>query len=209
MVDLPLEQLMQMQVTTASRYAQTALEAPAAVSVVTAEDIRLLATARWQRCWPACAGCMCLTTAPTITSAPGALPRRATTTRACCCWSTGAAQRQPLRPGQYWHRLPDRSGPDRAGGVCLRPGSAVYRANASLAWSTSSRATGASCPGPRWLWKRAARAVPRRALSVGTVDAYGGDWLVAATGPRAGAQTLLPKLRRPQQQPRRGPGAGL
>ncbi len=34
--DLPLEQLMQMQVTTASRYAQTALEAPAAVSVVTA-----------------------------------------------------------------------------------------------------------------------------------------------------------------------------
>ena len=41
MVDLPLEQLMQMQVTTASRYAQTALEAPAAVSVVTAEDIRL------------------------------------------------------------------------------------------------------------------------------------------------------------------------
>ena len=41
MVDLPLEQLMQMQVTTASRYAQTALEAPAAVSVVTAEDIRV------------------------------------------------------------------------------------------------------------------------------------------------------------------------
>jgi iron complex outermembrane receptor protein len=37
---LPLEQLMQMEVTTASRYAQTALEAPAIVSVVTAEDIR-------------------------------------------------------------------------------------------------------------------------------------------------------------------------
>jgi len=37
---LPLEQLMQMEVTTASRYAQTALEAPAVVSVVTAEDIR-------------------------------------------------------------------------------------------------------------------------------------------------------------------------
>ncbi|HVL44819.1 MAG TPA: TonB-dependent receptor plug domain-containing protein, partial [Acidovorax sp.] len=41
MADLPLEQLMQMQVTTASRYVQTALEAPAAVSVVTAEDIQL------------------------------------------------------------------------------------------------------------------------------------------------------------------------
>ena len=41
MADLPLEQLMQMQVTTASRYAQTALEAPAAVSVVTADDIQL------------------------------------------------------------------------------------------------------------------------------------------------------------------------
>ncbi|WP_227699291.1 tripartite tricarboxylate transporter substrate-binding protein [Raoultella sp. 18098] len=39
--DLPLEQLMQLQVTTASRYAQSALEAPAVVSVVTAEDIRL------------------------------------------------------------------------------------------------------------------------------------------------------------------------
>ncbi|MDE5459052.1 TonB-dependent receptor plug domain-containing protein, partial [Bradyrhizobium sp. CSA112] len=32
---------MQLQVTTASRYAQSALEAPAVVSVVTAEDIRL------------------------------------------------------------------------------------------------------------------------------------------------------------------------
>ena len=32
---------MQMQVTTASRYEQTALEAPAAVSVVTADDIQL------------------------------------------------------------------------------------------------------------------------------------------------------------------------
>jgi iron complex outermembrane receptor protein len=41
MADLPLEQLMQLQVTTASRYAQTALEAPATVSVVTADDIRL------------------------------------------------------------------------------------------------------------------------------------------------------------------------
>lgn len=40
MADLPLEQLMQLQVTTASRYAQTTLEAPAAVSIVTAEDIR-------------------------------------------------------------------------------------------------------------------------------------------------------------------------
>ena len=38
---LPLEQLMQMEVRTASRYAQTALEAPAVVSVVTADDIRL------------------------------------------------------------------------------------------------------------------------------------------------------------------------
>lgn len=37
---LPLEQLMQMEVRTASRYLQSALEAPAAVSVVTAEDIR-------------------------------------------------------------------------------------------------------------------------------------------------------------------------
>lgn len=37
---LPLEQLMQMEVRTASRYLQPALEAPAAVSVVTAEDIR-------------------------------------------------------------------------------------------------------------------------------------------------------------------------
>lgn len=37
---LPLEALMQMEVRTASRYAQTLLEAPAAMSVVTAEDIR-------------------------------------------------------------------------------------------------------------------------------------------------------------------------
>lgn len=37
---LPLEALMQLEVRTASRYAQTLLEAPAAMSVVTAEDIR-------------------------------------------------------------------------------------------------------------------------------------------------------------------------
>lgn len=41
MADLPLEQLMQLHVTTASRYEQSVLEAPAAVSVVTADDIRL------------------------------------------------------------------------------------------------------------------------------------------------------------------------
>ena len=29
-------------------------------------------------------------------------------------------------------------------------------------------------------------------LSVGTVDAYGGDWLVAATGPRAGRRPYFP-----------------
>lgn len=38
--EMSLEQLMQLEVTTASRYTQTALEAPAAVSVVTSEDIR-------------------------------------------------------------------------------------------------------------------------------------------------------------------------
>lgn len=37
---LPLETLMQMEVRTASRYTQTLLEAPAAMSVVTSEDIR-------------------------------------------------------------------------------------------------------------------------------------------------------------------------
>jgi iron complex outermembrane receptor protein len=37
---LSLEQLVQMKITTASRYAQTSLETPAVVSVVTAEDIR-------------------------------------------------------------------------------------------------------------------------------------------------------------------------
>ncbi len=79
----------------------------------------------------------------------------------------------------------------------------------SLAWSTSSRVTGTNCPGPRWRWKRAARAVPRRACrwAPWMPTAATGWW--QPPGPRAGRRPLLPKLRRPQQQPRRGPGAGL
>jgi len=45
LLDMPLESLMDMQVTTASRFAQKASQAPSAVSIVTAEDIR---THGWQ-----------------------------------------------------------------------------------------------------------------------------------------------------------------
>ncbi|UCF24714.1 MAG: hypothetical protein JSV72_04480, partial [Ralstonia sp.] len=40
LTELPLEQLMQVQVTSVSKYAQPASEAPAAVSVITAADIK-------------------------------------------------------------------------------------------------------------------------------------------------------------------------
>lgn len=45
LLEMPLEALMDMQVTTASRFAQKASQAPSAVSVITAEDIR---THGWQ-----------------------------------------------------------------------------------------------------------------------------------------------------------------
>ena len=75
----------------------------------------------------------------------------------------------------------------------------------SLAWSTSSRATGASCPGPKCRWKRQPRQCQGAPVGGhrGCPTAATGWWQPRAT--RRGAD--LPQATTPQQQqPRRGPG---
>ena len=46
---------------------------------------------------------------------------------------------------------------------------------------------GRQLPGPQVAVEAGSQGSAKARLSVGTVDAYGGDWLVAATGPRRGA----------------------
>ena len=211
MVDLPLEQLMQMQVTTASRYAQTALEAPAAVSVVTAEDIRLL-------------GYRSL--AEVLASMRGLY---VSYDRAYHYLGT----RGFATPGDYNTRvlllvngvrlndnLYDQAniGTDFPIDLDLiervefvsGPGSAVYGANAFFGVVNVITRDGHQLPGApggggsgqpgqcQGAPVGGHRGCLRRRLAGGSHP-----------GHAPGRRPLLPKLRRPQQQPRRGPGAGL
>lgn len=199
MVDLPLEQLMQMQVTTASRYAQTALEAPAAVSVVTAEDIRLF-------------GYRSL--AEVLASMRGLY---VSYDRAYHYLGT----RGFATPGDYNTRvlllvngvrlndnLYDQAniGTDFPIDLDLiervefvsGPGSAVYGANAFFGVVNVITRDGHQLPGPQVAVEAGSQGSAKARLSVGTVDAYGGDWLVAATrATRRGADLYFPSYDAP------------
>lgn len=180
--DLPLEQLMQMQVTTASRYAQTALEAPAAVSVVTADDIRLFGYR-------------------TLAEVLGSL-------RGLYISYDRAYHYLGMRgfatPGDYNTRvlllvngvrfndnLYDQAGigtdfpldldlVDRVEFV-PGPGSAVYGANAFFGVVNVITRNGRQLAGPQVSAEAGSHGSAKLRLSVGTVDALGADWLVSAT----------------------------
>ena len=180
--DLPLEQLMQMQVTTASRYAQTALEAPAAVSVVTADDIRLFGYR-------------------TLAEVLGSM-------RGLYISYDRAYHYLGMRgfatPGDYNTRvlllvngvrfndnLYDQAGigtdfpldldlVDRVEFV-PGPGSAVYGANAFFGVVNVITRNGRQIAGPQVSAEAGSHGSAKLRLSVGTVDALGADWLVSAT----------------------------
>ena len=179
---LPLEQLMQMEVRTASRYAQTALEAPAAVSVVTAEDIRLFGYR---------------TLAEVLASMRGLYVSYDRSYHYL-------GMRGFATPGDYNTRVLllvngvrfndnvydqatigtdfplDLDLVDRVEFV-PGPGSAVYGANAFFGVVNVITRTGAQLPGPQVSLESGSHGSAKGRFSVGTVDDHGGDWLVAVT----------------------------
>ncbi|RZJ15291.1 MAG: TonB-dependent receptor [Acidovorax sp.] len=179
---LPLEQLMQMEVTTASRYAQTALEAPAVVSVVTAEDIRLFGYR---------------TLGEVLSSMRGLY---VSYDRSYHYLGTGGF----ATPGDYNTRVLllvngvrfndnvydqatigtdfplDLDLVDRVEFV-PGPGSAVYGANAFFGVVNVITRNGRQLAGPQVSVEAGSHGSAKGRFSVGTVDTHGGDWLVAVS----------------------------
>ena len=179
---LPIEQLLQVEVTTASRYAQTALEAPAVVSVVTAEDIRLFGYR---------------TLAEVLGSMRGLYPSYDRSYHYL-------GMRGFATPGDYNTRvlllvngvrfndnLYDQApiGTDFPLDLDLvervefvpGPGSAVYGANAFFGVVNVITRDGRQLPGPQVSAEWGSHGSAKARFSVGTVDAQGGDWLLAVT----------------------------
>lgn len=179
---LPLEQLMQMEVRTASRYAQTALEAPAVVSVVTADDIRLFGYR---------------TLAEVLGSMRGLY---VSYDRSYHYLGT----RGFATPGDYNTRvlllvngvrfndnLYDQAtiGTDFPLDLDLvdrvefvpGPGSAVYGANAFFGVVNVITRNGRQLAGPQLSVEAGSQGSAKARFSLGTVDTQGGDWLVAVT----------------------------
>ena len=179
---LPLEQLMQMEVRTASRYAQTALEAPAVVSVVTADDIRLFGYR---------------TLAEVLGSMRGLY---VSYDRSYHYLGT----RGFATPGDYNTRvlllvngvrfndnLYDQAtiGTDFPLDLDLvdrvefvpGPGSAVYGANAFFGVVNVITRNGRQLAGPQISVEAGSQGSAKARFSLGTVDAQGSDWLIAVT----------------------------
>ena len=197
---LSLEQLMQMEVRTASRYAQTVLEAPAVVSVVTAEDIRLF-------------GYRSL--ADVLASLRGLY---VSYDRSYHYLGT----RGFATPGDYNTRVLllvngvrfndtvyDQAtvGTDFPLDLDLvervefvpGPGSAVYGANAFFGVVNVITRTGAQLAGLQLSVEAGSHGSAKGRFSVGTVDAHGGDWLVALTrASRSGTDQYFPAFDAPE-----------
>lgn len=85
LTELPLEQLMQVQVSSASKYAQPASEAPASMSVITAADIKAYGWRTLADILRSLPGLYTTMTAATPNWARVASCAPATTTPASCC----------------------------------------------------------------------------------------------------------------------------
>lgn len=179
---LPLEQLMQIEVTTASRYTQTALEAPAMVSVVTAEDILLFGYR---------------TLAEVLAGMRGLYVSYDRSYHYL-------GNRGFATPGDYNTRvlllvngvrfndnLYDQAsiGTDFPLDLDLidrvefvpGPGSAVYGANAFFGVLNVITRDGRQMAGPQVSVEAGSQGSSKGRFSVGTVDAHGGDWLFSLT----------------------------
>ena len=180
--NLPLEQLMQMEVSTASRYTQTALEAPAVVSVVTGDDIRLFGYR---------------TLAEVLASMRGLY---VSYDRSYHYLGT----RGFATPGDYntrvlllvnGVRLNDNVYDQASIGTDFPldldlvervefvpgPGSAVYGANAFFGVVNVITRNGQQLAGPQVSAEAGSHGSAKLRFSLGTGDGQGGDWLIAAT----------------------------
>jgi len=179
---LPLEQLMQIEVTTASRYTQTALEAPAVVSVVTAEDIRLFG---YRTLADVLAGMRGLYVSYDRSyhylgtrgfATPGDYNTRVLLLVNGVRFNDNLYDQAPIGTD-----FPlDLDLVERVEFV-PGPGSAVYGANAFFGVVNVITRDGRQMAGPQVSLEAGSHGSSKGRFSLGTVDAQGGDWLFAVT----------------------------
>ena len=198
---LPLEQLMQMEVRTASRYLQPALEAPAAVSVVTAEDIRTFGYRNLAEILASMRG-LYLSYDRSYHylgirgfSTPGDYNTRVLLLVDGVRFNDNLYDQAPI-------------GTDFPIDVDLiervefvpGPGSAVYGANAFFGVLNIITREGRQLKGAQLSTELGSHGHARLRWSLGTVDAHGGDWLVSATrSTTRGADLYFPAYDTPGQ----------
>jgi iron complex outermembrane receptor protein len=180
--DLPLEQLMQMRVTTASRYAQTTLEAPAAVSVVTADDIRLFGYRNLSEVLGSMRGLYASydRTYHYLGMRGFATPGDYNT-RVLLLVNGVRFNDNVYDQASIGTDFPiDLDLVDRVEFV-PGPGSAVYGANAFFGVINVITLDGRQLAGPQASAEAGSHASAKLRFSLGTVDAQGADWLISAT----------------------------
>lgn len=198
--DLPLEQLMQMQVTTASRYAQTALEAPAAVSVVTADDIRLFGYRTLAEVLGSMRGLyISYDRAYHYLGTRGFATPGDYNTRVLLLVDGVRFNDNIYDQASIGSDFPlDLDLVDRVEFV-PGPGSAVYGANAFFGVINVITRNGRQLAGPQVSAEVGSHGSAKLRASVGTVDALGADWLVSATrSTKRGADQHYPVFDTPE-----------
>lgn len=180
--DLPLEQLMQMQVVTASRYAQSALEAPAAVSVVTADDIRLFGYRTLAEVLASMRGLyVSYDRSYHYLGTRGFATPGDYNTRVLLLVNGVRFNDNIYDQANLGTEFPlDLDLVDRVEFV-PGPGSAVYGANAFFGVINVITRDGRLLPGPQASLEAGSHGSAKARFSIGTVDAQGGDWLISAT----------------------------
>ena len=182
MADLPLEQLMQLQVTTASRYAQTALEAPATVSVVTADDIRLFGYRNLSEVLGSMRGLhVSYDRTYHYLGTRGFATPGDYNTRVLLLVNGVRFNDNLYDQATIGTDFPiDLDLVDRVEFV-PGPGSAVYGANAFFGVINVITRNGRQLAGPQVSAEAGSHGSAKLRFSLGTVDAHGGDWLIAVT----------------------------
>lgn len=173
---------MQIEVTTASRYTQTALEAPAVVSVVTAEDIRLFGYRTLAEVLDGMRGLhVSYDRSYHYLGSRGFATPGDYNTRVLLLVNGVRFNDNLYDQAPIGTDFPlDLDLIDRVEFV-PGPGSAVYGANAFFGVLNVITRDGRQMPGPQVSVEAGSQGSTKGRFSVGTVDAEGGDWLFALT----------------------------
>ena len=173
---------MQLQVTTASRYAQTALEAPATVSVVTADDIRLFGYRNLSEVLGSMRGLhVSYDRTYHYLGTRGFATPGDYNTRVLLLVNGVRFNDNLYDQATIGTDFPiDLDLVDRVEFV-PGPGSAVYGANAFFGVINVITRNGRQLAGPQVSAEAGSHGSAKLRFSLGTVDAHGGDWLIAVT----------------------------